>query len=116
MPSFAYVGRDDRFIDYPTVTMEAVNDHFTFVARGQAIGLTFMISGHLSQAAAQQAAAAPERPHLHLTDVLHETGLHEATGVADQVEEWETYDYEVPEVLWPQIRQYLQETLDKMAK
>lgn len=109
MPSFAAA-------DLPTITLEHIGDHFSFVARGWTIGLSYMISGHLPLMAAQESVRSEAKHRLHLVNVLHETGLHVETGVADQAEEWETYDYEVPEVLWPEIRQFLQETLDKSEK
>jgi hypothetical protein len=114
MPSFTYSGADDRFTDLPTITLEHVGDHFSFVARGWTIGLSYMISGKIG---VQQAgdAAQKEDGALPLVDVLHETGLHEPDGVTDQSEEWESYVYTVPAPLWPDIRHYLRQTLDKTA-
>jgi hypothetical protein len=111
MPSFAYTGRDDRFVDFPTITLELVDDHFSFVARGHTIGLSYMISGQLPLQKAAEAVVG--EGFLPLVAVLHETGLHTPEGVADQSEEWETYVYNVPNPMWPDIREYLQQTLDK---
>jgi hypothetical protein len=113
MPSFAVADEAGKFVDLPVLTLEFVTDHFTFTARGRALGLVYLIAGQLSLEAAR-AYGQGLGQELSLTDCVHETGVNPDTGAADQEVEYETYTYEVPEPLRPQIKAYLQETLDKM--
>lgn len=113
MPSFAVADEAGKFVDLPVITLEFIKDYFTFTARGRALGLVYVIAGRLALPEAQgYLQGAGEE--LALTDCLHETGVNAETGAADQEVEYETYKYEVPEPLRPQIQAYLRETLDKM--